>query len=242
MTLAPTSLHPRRRLWAGPVFVVALALATIVLALVFRNDVVVGGSSTSPTVQGSGVAATEVRTTAPFDRVELRGSNTVSIHVGAARSVVVHADDNLLRHITTSVAGRLLVVGNTPGGISPKSPLRVDVTVPVLAAVDLSGSGVVLAEGVSTSALEVRLSGSGVIHAAGRATRLHVELTGSGDAQLEQVIAADVHATVAGSGRILVHPTTSLHASVPGSGSITYAGKPRHVTTDITGSGAVAHA
>ena len=48
----------------------------------------------------------------------------------------------------------------------------------------------------------------------------------------------DQHAILSGSGRIVVHATNTLHASVPGSGIIAYSG-PAHVTTNITGSGAV---
>jgi DNA-binding NarL/FixJ family response regulator len=46
-------------------------------------------------------------------------------------------------------------------------------------------------------------------------TRLDVSLGGSGDAQL---VARDVHAVLAGSGRIVTHATDILQASVPGSG------------------------
>jgi hypothetical protein len=44
---------------------------------------------------------------------------------------------------------------------------------------------------------------------------------------------------VSGSGRILVTATESLDAAVPGTGAITYSGNPAHVTTSITGVGAV---
>ena len=83
------------------------------------------------------------------------------------------------------------------------------------------------------------LAGSGVLRASGTATRLDVTLSGSGDAQLEQLAARDVHAVVTGSGRILVTTTKSLDAAVPGSGVIVYSGNPAHVTTNVTGSGAV---
>jgi len=54
-----------------------------------------------------------------------------------------------------------------------------------------------------------------------------------------RAIARDVHAVVSGSGRILVRATNSLDAAVPGSGAIIYSGNPAHVTTSITGNGAV---
>ena len=75
------------------------------------------------------------------------------------------------------------------------------------------------------------LGGSGVLRASGTTNRLHVTLAGSGDAQLQQLVAADVRAIVAGSGRILVTATAKLDASVPGTGAIVYSGNPPRVTT-----------
>jgi hypothetical protein len=66
-----------------------------------------------------------------------------------------------------------------------------------------------------------------------------VTLDGSGNAQLNQLTASDTHAVLSGSGVIQVTATTSLEASVPGSGVIFYGGNPPRVTTSVTGSGAV---
>jgi Putative auto-transporter adhesin, head GIN domain len=77
------------------------------------------------------------------------------------------------------------------------------------------------------------------VRASGTVARLGVSLGGSGDAQLGQLVARDVRAVLNGSGRIAVHATNTLQASVPGSGTIVYSGHPAHVTTSITGSGAI---
>jgi hypothetical protein len=193
-------------------------------------------------VEGSGVPATQVRDVAGFRGVELAGSNDVVVRVGGTQSVVVHADDNLLGHVTTQVRDGNLVIGTTPGSYRTKVPMSVVVTVPSLDAVTLAGSGLIRATGVDASSVTVTLSGSGLVRMSGTATRLAVSLGGSGDAQLEQLVAKDVQAVVEGSGRIVVTATDSLDASVPGSGAIVYGGNPPHVTTSITGSGAVTRA
>jgi hypothetical protein len=195
--------------------------------------------SSSSTLRGSGVASTQTRRLPAFEGVELAGSNDVVVHRGAKQSVVVYADSNLLSKVTTRVEGRTLVIGNTPGSFETKSPMRVEVTTPSVTALSLSGSGVVFADGIEAAALTARLDGSGVLRASGSAGRLDVALAGSGDAQLQQVVAKDVHAVVSGSGRILVTATGSLEGLVPGSGAIMYSGAPAHVTTSNTGSGAV---
>jgi len=49
----------------------------------------------------------------------------------------------------------------------------------------------------------------------------------------------NAQAVVTGSGRILVSRTERLDAAVRGSGVIVYSGNPAHVTTSVTGGGAV---
>lgn len=220
MAAAPAPIQGRRAPAHRPLaLIVALFLvATGLVVLLARLDVFKGSSSANG-VQGSGVAATQTRHVAPFKNIELAGSNNVTIRVGPKQSVVVHADDNLLPRVTTEVHDGTLVIGNTPGSFTTRSPLTVDIGVLSLEALALSGSGVV--------------SGSGT------ASHLDVTVSGSGDARLGELVARDVHAVVSGSGNIVVTATKSLDASVPGSGSIVYGGNPAHVTSSVTGSGAV---
>jgi hypothetical protein len=158
--------------------------------------------------------------------------------VGGRRSVVVHADSNLLGRITTRVVGGTLLIGTT-GSFTTRTPMDVAITVPALTAVTLSGSGQLSVTGISTPALTVSLPGSGALDASGTATRLDVTLDGSGQAQLDQLTARDVHAVISGSGLIRVTATASLDASVRGQGAIVYSGNPPRVTTSVTGTGAV---
>lgn len=240
MTVAPTPLqrHAPDRFRAVVVVLLVLVLAGVALLLLRQFDVF-EGSAVPAGAQGSGVAATQTRQVSAFGSIELAGSNNVNVLVGRERSVVVHADDNLLRVVTTRVVDGRLVIANTPGSFRAKSPMWVEVHMPSLDGLRLTGSGVVSADGIDAGSLKLTLDGSGVIRASGRASRLDVSLGGSGDAQLEQLLAEDVHAVVAGSGRILVNATKTLDASVPGSGVVMYRGEPAHVSTNISGSGAV---
>jgi len=215
------------------VLIAALAVVTIGIALLL----VYSGSSNSG-VQGSGVAVTQTRTVATFTSLDLAGSNNITITVGRPQSIVIHADSNLINHVTTQVMAGTLVIGDT-GSFTARTPMSVDVSVPSLTALTLSGSGQISATGISTPQLTVTVSGSGLLSAAGTATRLDVTLSGSGQAQLSQLTARDVHAVVTGSGLIQVTATTSLDAAVPGSGTIIYSGNPPQVTTSVTGSGTV---
>jgi Putative auto-transporter adhesin, head GIN domain len=211
--------------------VAVLVLAAVVMALLARSG------SPGSEVQGSGMAATQSRVLAPFSSLDLSGSNDVTVAVGGRQSVVVHADSNLLRNVTTRVVAGTLVVGTT-GSFSARSPTGVEVSVPSLAAVTLSGSGQISVTGIDAPVLSVSLPGSGALHASGTVTQLSVTLGGSGLAQLGNLVARNVHAVVAGSGLIRVTVTASLNAAVSGSGAIIYSGNPQ-VTSSVTGSGAV---
>jgi hypothetical protein len=242
MSIVPASAHPGGQHRPRQVLVAAVAflLGGLTVVMLYHFDVVGGTSdSTSSATEGSGVAATQAREVAAFQSVDLAGSNNVVIRVGEKQSVVVKADDNLLDRVTTEVHSGELVIANTPGGFTTKSPMRVEIDVPALDAVTLSGSGNIVVTGVDAKRLAVHLPGSGTLTGDGAATRLDVAVGGSGMVQLTRLVASDVRADVSGSGSIFVTATKRLDASVSGSGAILYAGSPPNVTSNITGSGAI---
>ena len=242
MTVAPTSIQSRREHHRsrGVLFaVLAFVLGGLAVALLYQFDVLGGSSASTSGTEGSGVPATQTRTVAAFHSVELVGGNNVVIHVGAKRSVVVKADDNLLGRVTTKVESGTLLIGNTPGGLTTRSPMSVVVSVPTLSALTLAGGGNIVVSGISAESLTVTLSGGGNVTASGSARSLGVTLSGSGTAWFARLPANDVHAVLSGSGTIHVTATKSLNALVPGSGTIIYAGNPQDVTKSITGSGAI---
>ncbi len=243
MTVAPTPVHPgperHRSRWVL-IAILAFLLGGLTVALVYHFDVLGDSSdSANPATEGSGVAATQARDVAAFDSVELAGSNNVVIRVGEEQSVVVKADDNLLDRVTTEVQSGNLVIANTPGSFTTKSPMSVEVAVPTLNALTLGGSGNIVVDDIQADSLEVTLPGSGTLTGSGAATRLDVTVSGSGTVQFTRLVANDVRAVVSGSGSIVVTATETLDASVPGSGAILYAGNPQDVTQSVTGSGAI---
>lgn len=240
MTVAPTPVHPgreqHRSRWVL-VAILAFLLGGMTVGLLYSMDVF--GDSSSSATEGSGVPATQARDVAAFNSVELAGSNNVVIRVGEKQSVVVRADANLLDRVTTEVQAGRLVVANTPGSFTTKSPMSVEVTVPALKALTLTGSGNIVVNGIETESLEVALPGSGTLTGSGTATRLDVTVSGSGTVQFTRLVADNVRAVVSGSGSIFIAATKTLDASVPGSGAILYVGNPQNVTKSVTGSGAI---
>jgi hypothetical protein len=231
----PTPVHRDHALRHLPLvaLVVALVLVVVLLNRDWGSD-----STTSTHLQGSGIAATQSRDLAPFERIELAGANTVTVHVGSAQAVVVRADDNLIDHVTTEVRDGTLVVANREN-FTTQRPMSVTVTVPSVDSVRLSGSGIVDVQGVQAQQLTVRVPGTGTVTVSGTVDRLDASLGGSGDVRLGDLVARDVKATVSGTGRLEVRATASLDASVTGVGTIVYRGSPATVTRHISGTGSI---
>ena len=82
------------------------------------------------------------------------------IRVGEEQSVQVYGDDNLLDRVTTNVDATTLVIGNKPGSYTTSSPMRVEVSVPSLSELTLSGSGsgTVMVGGVEGPRLAVTIT------------------------------------------------------------------------------------
>lgn len=221
-----------RPLHAALLAVLFLLLLSLVVLLLVRDESPSGG------LEGSGVSVTQARTLPPFHALELAGASDVTVRVGQRQAVEVRADDNLIGRLTIDVVGGALVI-ETRGSFSTASPMTVSVTVPELETVTLSGSGAIRIDGVDQQEFKVQLPGDGLIAVAGRVDRLEASLGGTGDAQLQGLIARDVVASVPGTGRLQVYATRSLDASVAGTGAIFYTGNPTDVKESVTGTGAI---
>jgi hypothetical protein len=234
--MATTSLpaRPARRgvLLAG---LVALLLVSTAVAVTLTRD---EGSGTTRGVHGSGVAASQTREVSEFAAVDVAGASRVSIRVGQPRTVVVRADDNLLELVTTDVRDGVLVISESDS-FDTETPLRVDVTVPVLDELRLSGAGVMTVAGVDARRLVVSVPGAGSVHVAGSTRRLEADLAGVGELDLADLVATQADVTVSGSGVARVHVTGALDALVSGTGAVVYRGGPARVTRTVTGTGAI---
>lgn len=202
--------------------------------------VVIAGCSGSGTgVEGSGKATSDVRPVAGFSAIDIAGPLDAEISFAAAQRVEIAGDDNLVPLVTTDVVtaadGDHLVIG-TRQSVQPNLSLVANITVPQISAVTSSGSGKIAIHSVNNDSLSLGLSGSAVISADGTVSQLGIDLSGSGDIELDSVAAARASVTVTGGGNVVIDVSQALDVHVAGSGTITYRGDPT-VTQDITGSG-----
>jgi hypothetical protein len=198
-----------------------------------------GGCNTAfAAVQGSGTAKSETRDVAQFRRVVFNGSAKVNITIGQPQQLTISGDDNILPLIDTAVTGDELTIGSH-GSYSPKTPLRIDITVPSLGAFALNGSGDVHITGLNEKDLKVVIRGSGDLKADGSVETIDASIKGSGNLDLVNVATKNATISIAGSGDATVNATEALDASIAGSGDIKYKGNPPKVNRSVAGSGKV---
>jgi hypothetical protein len=189
-------------------------------------------------VTGSGRIVTQQRAVGNFSRVELRGSTDIEVRLGAAPSLAVRADDNILQQITSRVENGTLIL-DTRGSFRTRTSPRAFVTVPNLDSLASRGSGNADIAGIANRRIELQLQGSGNIKAIGRTEEIRVALRGSGNIDTRQLSAGVADVSLTGSGNVYVVTNGVLNGRAVGSGNIYVEGQPSVRNVKESGSGKV---
>jgi hypothetical protein len=240
-------MNSRRNVLAG---LATLALSAATPALAWPG---------SKRIVPSGKVASEARPGIGFTAIAVSLPGFVELSQGAADTITVEADDNLLPEITTEIEGGRLEIGFRHNlDVAGKATLRVKVTArriesiaiagggnvaaaaiagPELA-VSISGSGNASLADVKTERLRASIAGSGDVTATGRADDVQVKIGGSGEFKAAQLESRHATVAIAGSGDATLWATESLRVSIAGAGAVRYRGDPV-VTRKVAGSGRV---
>lgn len=208
---------------------------------------------------GSGNIVTETRNTGSFDAISVGGSFDVEVKMGDAVSVVVEADDNIMKYIETRVSGKTLKINTEDMHSFSNVHMKVYVTVPALTAISASASAEVTGENMLTSPdkLVFKASSSASIKAEVNApeivtdanssatitlrgkTKDHkTEASSSAEINAFELLSENTTANVSSSANIEVHASVSLNARASSSGNIEYKGAAT-VTKSENSSGSV---
>jgi hypothetical protein len=192
------------------------------------------------TKEGSGNEASETREVESFTALSLSGGFDVVVTVGGAQKLTVRGDDNLLEDVESNVdEGTLELSQPDDVDLEPKAGLTVEITVPELESIELSGAGDVNVEDLSGGEFRVDVSGAGNVEATGEVDRVEADVSGAGALRLSELVAREASVDLSGAGDIHVHATESLTASLSGAGNIVYSGDPADVETDVSGVGQI---
>jgi hypothetical protein len=129
-----------------------------------------------------------------------------------------------------------------PDGIdaqSSKEGLRIVVTAPSVTRFLVLGSGVIDVHNYDQPKLDVEVHGSGSFHGSGITQVATVNLSGSGEADLEDLRAKDATVKLSGSGNTDLHASGKVTVDLSGSGNVELKTKPESLTSNISGSGSL---
>ena len=191
---------------------------------------------------GSGHVITEDRAVDDVTAVSFTSIGDLTIQQGAAPSLVIEAEDNVIPAIITEVSGHTLTIRyearNGLATVRPTRDIHLTLTVTDLRQVTLSGAGNVQLQDLAAGDLQAVLSGAGSLAATGTADNLDLVLSGAGSFRGADLQAQTADVTLSGVGNAVVWVTNRLHATVSGVGWVDYYGDPQ-VTKDGGGLGSV---
>lgn len=198
-----------------------------------------GSSGRGSSYSSRGDMTTEPRNVSGFDEVELSGVGNLYIQQTGSESLTVEAQADVIPKLRTEVEGNRLIIGPEPDtSVHTNRPINYELTAKDLNALEVSGTGNVDAEDISTDKLSVAISGAGGVQATGRADSQDIKILGSGDYRAGDLESKKVKIDVGGSGSAIVKVSDELDAEVSGSGSVRYIGNPM-VNQHVSGAGRV---
>lgn len=257
----------------GRAFVSILLVGGAVLAIVYAPQLgwadpasvnwnINIGDDFGGAIQGSGVIKSQTRKLADFNAISLDYPAEVTIKQGASNSIVITADDNLLKQLSSDVKGDTLTITNTESNwsdrVKPTKTITVVITLKDVSKIHMSSAGTLLAQDLKTDSLElivsgagdvslpnlevtsldVNLSGAGNITADGKAESVDVNISGFGGFKGGDLHSQTANVRITGAGSATVWVEKSLDAHISGAGNISYYGDPT-VDESISGAGNV---
>jgi carbon monoxide dehydrogenase subunit G len=193
----------------------------------------IGGQSTC-----GALTRTKKEVTLPFDandRFTLALPGSVRYRPGDKAQAVISGEAVLIDHLR--LEGSQLSLDCEPGWF----PSRLDVTVsgPAITDWKVVGSGDLALEEINQPKLRLNISGSGSVTASGTAQTVDLEISGSGDGRLRNLIARSARIEIRGSGDAEVTAQADADVSISGSGDVDLYGHPTMKRSQVRGSGSI---
>lgn len=169
---------------------------------------------------GAGAITTLDLTASSFTGLGFSFESAVTITKGATQKITLRGEPNIISEITGSVVNNLLTIGFKKDICYTGSNLSIEVIVPTLERVVLSGSGDVTMKGFPSI------------------DKLLIELSGPGSFNGFDTTCKQCTVVLSGTGSVNITASDTLDVTISGSGNVSYKGKPT-VTQNITGVGVV---
>jgi hypothetical protein len=187
-------------------------------------------------IRGDGNIVTENRTVQEFTSVEAEGAFDIEWVTGPA-SCTIRTDENLLRHVETSMNGKMLRM-EWHGQLRPTHGMKVKLSSSSLTGARLTGAVRLAATRLSGKGFYLEGTGATRVTADGAVNELIATMSGASklDAESLQVKVAEL--SISGAGKAEVSASDTLKVAISGAGKVTYSGNPT-VEKHISGAGTI---
>jgi hypothetical protein len=216
----------------------AVTAATALLATGVAGCILPPLSSQATPVPGSGEVAAEDRTAGPFRHISVGAGLKVIVGTGSEPSVMLAAQPNLLKLITTQVRDDQLIVEVSAPGITSTEPITLTVRVPALDSITLSAGATGTIEVVGGT-LAIDVSAGATIKAIGEVDALTVTASSGASASLGEITTATAAVTLTGGSSAELHVTGAVTGTADGGSTLTLTQKPASVDVKTSGGATV---
>lgn len=200
----------------------------------------------------------ETRSLDKFHELEIHGNYEILLRKGDKESLVIEAEEEILKYLITEVQDHKLKIYNKEK-ISGISNVTITLTYTNLAGITSGGAGniksptkisseslIVKMKGaglmnlaVDVDTLDVNLSGAGFISLSGKARIQNLSISGAGNLNAYELKSKACKVNLSGIGGAQIFVNDELHAQISGIGGIKYKGYPKRVKKEVAGLGRI---
>ena len=204
--------------------VVIVVAAVVIVALIVAAVAV---TLLSRTQTGSGHLVTNQEDFTGFTSVAVANGFRFTITQSSSYSVKVTIDDNLVNYLRISESGNILTIGLAPGYLYLSASPKVQITMPDITQLDLSGGSSGMAQGFNSSHdFTATASGGSSFTMSGAARNLSIEGSGGSQLDLSNFHVANAQVDLSGGSGATINLIGRLDASLSGGSNLTYIGNP----------------
>ena len=211
-------------------------------------------------IEGSGNVTTEKRIVqGDFTKISVSNAIDLVIEQADATEIVVEADDNLQKEITTKVENGTLIIKCKYSSFRDVTKKKVTVKMPKIDRIEASSASSVVSTGIiegmdidletsSAATMDVKLesdnitvdTGSGSsVRVEGKALKISTSASSGSTINAQKLLANDVTAEASSGANVSVHPIVSLKAEASSGASINYDSTPKTIEKTSNSGGSI---
>lgn len=187
-------------------------------------------------IRGNGHIVTENRPVQEFTSVQAEGAFDIEWVPGPA-SCTIRTDENLLRHVETSMDGSKLHL-EWNGQLHPTHGMKVKLSSASMKAARLTGAVRLSATKLSGNGFYLDGTGATRVTADGVVNELMATMSGASKLDAESLQVKIAELSISGAGKAEVSASEVLKVAISGAGKVTYHGNPT-VEKHVSGAGTV---